>query len=96
MTSLDSGNGIVLNCNVRRDISDGIPPINIGRFGLFNRGMSDLSDRSALWYVAGKIESENPGDNRIFVNAEHENIFEVENFGSKTSVILNHVNSNHI
>ena len=43
-----------------------------------------------------KCESENPGDNIIFENADRENNFEAEKGGHKNSVVLNHVDLNHI
>ena len=57
---------------------------------------SYLSNRSASWHDAAKIESENPGYNSIFENADCENSFEVENIGCKNPIILNHDDSNHI
>ena len=92
ITSLNSGIGIEFFHNY----GDGIPPRNIGRFGLFDRGTGDISNRRASWHVAAKIESENPGDNSIFENYERENNFQVEKFGRENSVILNNVNLNHI
>ena len=79
ITIMKSGTGIGFGQNN----SDGIPPRNIRRFVLFNRGTSDFSDRSTSWHGAAKIESENPEDNRIFKNAGRENNFEVEKLGAK-------------
>ena len=93
ITSLESGTGIGRNSDVGRNGGNGIPPINIGSFGIFDRGASDFSDRSALWHGAAKSESENSGNNSIFKNVELENNFEVEAFGRKNDVILNYVTS---
>ena len=66
ITSLERGTGIRRKCGAGRNSSDRIPPRNIGRSGLFDRGTSDLSNRSASWHGALKSESENSGDNSIF------------------------------
>ena len=99
ITSLESGTGIGQNSNVGWNRSDRILPRNIGIFGVFgffDRGESDLFNRSASWHCASKIESESLGGNRIFENSERDNNFEVEKVRHKNSVILNQVNSNHI
>ena len=81
ITSLESGTGIGQNSNVGWNRSDRILPRNIGIFGVFgffDRGESDLFNRSASWHCASKIESESLGGNRIFENSERDNNFEVE------------------
>ena len=42
-----------------------------------------------------KSESEYPGDNSSFENADHENNFEVEKVGRINSVVFNHVDSDY-
>ena len=56
ITSLDSGTGIGNNSDVRRNIGDIIPLRNIGMFGIFYRGTSDLSDKSTLWHGTEKVK----------------------------------------
>ena len=89
INGMKSGTGIGFG----RNSGDGIPPINIRSFGLFDRGTWYFSDISVLWHGSVKSESEKPGSNRIFENAERENNSEVEKVGCKNSVILNNVDS---
>ena len=65
ITSLEIGHGIGWNISVRQNSSDEIPPRNIRSFGLFNRGTSYFSNKSALCYVPEKSESKNPGEKII-------------------------------
>ena len=92
ITNLRSDTGVGFGNNS----GDGIPPINIGRLCLFDIGMLHLANRRAPVHGAVKSESENPEFNSIFKNAWCKNNFEVETFGRKNSVILNHVDSNYI
>ena len=80
---MESGTGIGQNSGVGRNRSEIIPPINTGSLGIFDRRTSDLSNRSAFWNFARKIESKNLGSNNIYENNERENNFEVEKFGRK-------------
>ena len=48
------------------------------------------------WHGAAKSEIENFVGNKLFENAEHENIFEVEKVGAQNSVIWNHKDSDSI
>ena len=91
ITIMKSVDGIGFGCNS----GDGIPTRNIVIFGLFNRVMLNFFNRSMLWHGSSKTESENPGENSIFKNAERENNFEVEKLG-ETSVLFNHTDSNNI
>ena len=89
ITNLTSGTGIRFGHNS----GDVIPPWNIGNFGLMDRGTYYFPNSIMPWHGAAKIESENPGGDRIFENTERENNFEVEKVGRKNSGILNHVGS---
>ena len=55
-----------------------------------------FSDRSASRNCAKKSESKNPGNKRIFEDADSKNNFEVEKVGHKNAMILNHADLNHI
>ena len=96
INSMESGTGIQWNSDIGQNSGDGIPPGNIGIFSLFDKATSDLSNRSTSWHGAEKNESENPGDNSIKRNVEHENNFKVEKVWRKCFVILNHIDFNHI
>ena len=74
INSMKSGTGIGFGDNS----GDGIPPRNIGSFGLFNRGNQDFVDRSASWNGASKSESENSEGGSNLKNAGRENTFEVK------------------
>ena len=61
------------------------------------RKMSYLAYRSLPWYVTLRSEGENLVENlignNIFKNAKRKDIYEVEKFGRKKSVNLNHADS---
>ena len=96
ITILESGTGIRLNSNVRQNSGDGILPRNIRSFGLFDRGTSDFSNKSASWHGAEKNESENFGGNNIFENDERKDDFKVERAGCRNSVICYYKDSDSI
>ena len=68
ITSLKSGTGTRFgrNSGFGWNSDDGIPPWKIGIFDLFDRGMSDFSDRTMTGHEKVKSETENPEGNRIF------------------------------
>ena len=49
-----------------------------------------------VWHGVATSEIENPACNIISKNSKFGNNFEVEKVGRKKSIILNHVDSNHI
>ena len=94
ITSMKSG-AEMWRIGFRQNSSDRIPPINIGSFDLFNRGMSDFSNKRASLHVAAKSESENPEGDSIKKMLGARIIMKLIQLGAN-SIILNQVNSNHI